>query len=64
MTKENNAEECEILEVEVTEKDELGNSEIYPEFVKDMNEWMKCLESELTKLDVEELKVVVDVGNA
>ena len=59
VTKENNAEECEILEVEVTEKDELGNNEIYPEFVKDMNEWIKCLESELTKLDVEELKVVV-----
>ena len=59
VTKENNAEDCEILEVEVTEKHELGNSEIYPEFFKDMNEWMKCLESELTKLDVEELKVVV-----
>ena len=59
VTKENNAEKCEILEVEVTEKDELVNSEIYPEFVKDTNEWMKCLESELTKLDVEELKVVV-----
>ena len=36
VTKENNAEECEILEVEVTENDELGNNEIYPEFVKDV----------------------------
>ena len=59
MTKDDNAKECEIVEVEVTETDELEDDEMYPEFVKDMNEWMKCLESEFAKLDVEELKVLV-----
>ena len=57
MAKDDNAEECEILEV--AEKDEQEDDEIYPEFVKDMNKWMKCLESKFTKLDVEELKVLV-----
>ena len=59
VTKDNNAEESTMLDVEVTDKEDPEGDTIDAEFVKGMKHLMIFSEPEIIKLDIEELKILV-----